>query len=120
MDKKLVVLLLAAVSLFAVSKVSYAMMCGAHDGDAAKSCPGQAQAASQAQSVNAGNKTCPVTGEKIDEATKATYEYNGKAYNLCCAACIKPFKKDPEKYIAKMEQAAGSEHSMQEGHQRGH
>lgn len=46
-----------------------------------------------------GNTICPVTGEKIDENTKATYEYEGKIYNFCCAMCIPGFKKNPEKYI---------------------
>lgn len=51
-----------------------------------------------------GNKICPVTGEKIDEKTKATYEYQGKIYNFCCPVCIDEFKKDPEKYIKKIEE----------------
>ncbi len=50
-----------------------------------------------------GNKICPVSGEKINEKTKATYEYKGKIYNFCCAMCIDQFKKDPEKYIKKVE-----------------
>jgi len=51
---------------------------------------------------NVGNKICPVSGEKIDEEMKATYEYEGKIYNFCCSACIDEFKKDPEKYIEKV------------------
>lgn len=51
-----------------------------------------------------GNKICPVTGEKINEKTKATYEYEGKIYNFCCAMCIDTFKKDPQKYIKKVEE----------------
>ena len=51
------------------------------------------------QKVVVGNKICPVSGEKINEDTKATYEYKGKIYNLCCAACIEAFKNNPEKYI---------------------
>ncbi|MDD4953497.1 MAG: YHS domain-containing protein [Candidatus Omnitrophica bacterium] len=58
--------------------------------------------ASKPQDV--GNKMCPVTGLKIDEKTKATYEYKGKIYNFCCAMCIDEFKKDPEKYIKKVEE----------------
>ncbi len=60
--------------------------------------------ASKPQDV--GNKICPVTGEKIDEKTKATYEYKGKIYNFCCPMCIDEFKKDPEKYIKKIEEQA--------------
>jgi YHS domain-containing protein len=53
---------------------------------------------------NTGNKICPVTGEKINEKTKATYEYGGKIYNFCCTTCIDQFKKDPQKYIKNIEQ----------------
>jgi len=54
------------------------------------------------EAVNVGNKICPVTGEKIEEKTKVTYEYQGKIYNFCCAGCPDEFKKDPEKYIKKV------------------
>jgi YHS domain-containing protein len=63
------------------------------------------QAAKQsAAAVNVGNKICPVSGDKINEKTKATYEYKGKIYNFCCSMCIAEFKKDPEKYIKKVEE----------------
>ncbi|HAZ10599.1 MAG TPA: hypothetical protein DCY56_05800 [Candidatus Omnitrophica bacterium] len=52
--------------------------------------------------IDAGNKICPVTGEEIDEVAKATYEYEGKIYNFCCAGCIDEFKKEPQKYIDKV------------------
>ncbi len=58
--------------------------------------------------VEVGNKICPVSGNKIpapgekmemgDKPVKV--EYKGKAYNLCCPMCIKDFKKNPEKYSA--------------------
>lgn len=54
--------------------------------------------------VEVGNKICPVSGEKIDEKMKATYEYKGKIYNFCCPMCIDEFKKDPGKYIKKIEE----------------
>jgi YHS domain-containing protein len=56
------------------------------------------------KSQDVGNKICPVTGEKIDDKSKASYEYQGKIYNFCCAMCIDVFKKDPQKYIKKVEE----------------
>jgi cytochrome c oxidase subunit II len=53
---------------------------------------------SMAAGAEMGN--CPVTGEKIDPKTAVTYEHKGNTYTFCCAGCIEPFKKDPEKYIA--------------------
>lgn len=61
--------------------------------------------------VEVGNKICPISGDKIpapgekgtmgDEPVKV--EYKGKIYNLCCAMCVKDFKKNPEKYSAVAE-----------------
>jgi YHS domain-containing protein len=53
----------------------------------------------QAAPVEVGNKTCPVSGNKVGEmGPPIKYTYNGKVYNLCCPMCIKSFKGDPEKY----------------------
>lgn len=67
--------------------------------------------------VDVGNKICPVSGEKIDEKMKATYEYEGKIYNFCCAMCIDEFKKDPQKYIKKVEGELQSESKEESKHE---
>ncbi len=93
---KAIYLIILGLAVF--SSVAFAMSCGAdmnHEGHG--KAPQEESAA-----VDAGNKICPVTGEKIDEATKATYEYEGKIYNFCCAMCIDEFKKEPQKYIDKV------------------
>ena len=43
---------------------------------------------------------CPVMGGKIDKNIYA--DHDGKRIYLCCAACVDTFKKDPEKYMAKL------------------
>lgn len=45
--------------------------------------------------------TCPVMGGKINKAVYADYE--GKRVYFCCASCIDEFKKDPAKYVKKLE-----------------
>jgi len=68
------------------------------------------------ESQDVGNKICPVSGDKIIEETKSTIEYKGKVYNLCCPACIDEFKKDPDKYIEKVNeefQPQGKEETKQ-------
>jgi len=53
----------------------------------------------ESKAVEVGNQICPVSGNKVGEMGEIVkYEYKGKIYNLCCPACIKDFKKDPEKY----------------------
>ncbi len=87
-------LLLVIIFMFGTNSAAYAMMCRSDSGHGK-----HAQAVKN--TVNVGNKVCPVTREKINEATKAIYEYKGKIYNFCCASCIDDFKKDPTKYIKK-------------------
>ena len=48
--------------------------------------------------VDAGNKICPVSGQKVDG--KNFSEYNGKRYGLCCPMCAAAFKVDPKTYSA--------------------
>ena len=50
-------------------------------------------------------KTCPVSGEKLGEmGDPYVYEYEGREIKLCCKGCLKDFKKDPAKYIKKIEE----------------
>lgn len=91
--------------VFGLAGSSLAMdACGAsgHE-DSAKA------AQNKSGAINVGNKICPVTGDKIDEKTNTTYEYEGKIYNFCCPMCISSFKKNPEKYIKKIEEEKAKE-----------
>lgn len=102
MFKRLLIYLIFGIFFFGPSKLSPAAMCGDKDNQHSNS-EAFAHAASK-KAVKVGNKICPVSGEKIDEKLKATYEYDGKIYNFCCASCIDEFKKDPGKYIKKVEE----------------
>ena len=90
-------------------------VCSAQEKAMPESMPEATMESEQAtDAVNVGNTICPVSGETIDESTKATYEYKGKVYNFCCAACIDTFKADPEKYISKVqEELSGMDSSAQ-------
>jgi YHS domain-containing protein len=50
--------------------------------------------------------TCPVMGEPIDK--NLYVDYNGKRIYVCCANCIDKVKKNPEKYIKKLESTGQS------------
>lgn len=63
----------------------------------------EVEATEEKDLVEVGNKICPVSGEEIKKEEAFKYEYEGKIYNLCCKMCLKDFKKDPEKYIEKLE-----------------
>ena len=46
---------------------------------------------------------CPVMGGKINKNIYT--DYKGKRIYFCCSGCDETFKKDPEKYIKKLEDA---------------
>ena len=45
--------------------------------------------------------TCPVLGGNIDKNVYA--DYQGKRFYFCCKGCDDEFKKDPEKYLKKLQ-----------------
>ncbi len=45
---------------------------------------------------------CPVLGGNIDK--KAYIDYQGKRIYFCCPGCDAEFKKDPEKYMKKIQE----------------
>ncbi|MCI5139871.1 MAG: YHS domain-containing protein [Candidatus Electrothrix sp. AR1] len=51
----------------------------------------------------AAQTTCPVMGGKINKEIYA--DHDGKRVYFCCAACISTFNEDPEKYLAKLQEA---------------
>jgi predicted lipoprotein with Yx(FWY)xxD motif len=52
-------------------------------------------------------ETCVVSGEKFGEGGMKTYTFvhEGQEVKLCCKSCLKDFKKDPPKYIKKIQEA---------------
>ena len=51
-------------------------------------------------------KTCIVSGEKLGGMGKPfIFTYEGREIKLCCPDCQKDFKKNPAKYVKKIEQA---------------
>ena len=46
-------------------------------------------------------KTCPIMGGAINKEIYA--DHNGRRVYFCCAGCVDAFKKDPEKYVAKVD-----------------
>jgi YHS domain-containing protein len=48
-------------------------------------------------------ETCPLMGGAINK--KIFADHNGKRVYFCCAGCIAPFNKEPEKYIKQLENA---------------
>ena len=51
-------------------------------------------------------KTCVVSGEKLGDMGKPyTFTHEGREIQLCCKDCLKDFKKDPAKFVKKLEAA---------------
>jgi hypothetical protein len=83
------------IMVFAVGMVlTYGAMA---EGKAAKSCCKSSVSKVKLQT------TCPVMGGKINK--KLYVDVKGKRIYVCCAGCIGTIKKDPAKYISKLEKA---------------
>jgi YHS domain-containing protein len=41
----------------------------------------------------------PVCGMEVDDSTPFKAMYRGKVYYFCSEACLRAFKRDPEKYL---------------------
>ena len=51
-------------------------------------------------------KTCVVSGEKLGEMSPPyVFTYKDRQIKLCCKDCLGDFKKDPAKYVKKLEVA---------------
>jgi len=49
---------------------------------------------------------CVVSDEKLGEMGKPyVFTHEGREIKLCCKSCLKDFKKDPAKYVKKIEEA---------------
>ena len=51
-------------------------------------------------------ETCVVSGEKLGSMGKPyVFTHEGQEIKLCCKDCLKDFKKEPAKYMKKIEEA---------------
>jgi len=51
-------------------------------------------------------QTCVVSGEKLGGMGKEyVFTHEGQEIKLCCKSCLKDFKKDPAKYMKKIQEA---------------
>ncbi|MBI1839886.1 MAG: hypothetical protein HYR88_03415 [Verrucomicrobia bacterium] len=57
-------------------------------------------------------KTCIVSDEKLDadpSMKSVAFNHEGQEIKLCCKSCMKDFKKDPAKYVKKLNAAANKD-----------
>jgi len=55
--------------------------------------------------------TCIVSGEKLGSmGDSVSYVHNGQEVKFCCKGCQGAFKKDPNKYLARLEGSAAEDH----------
>lgn len=65
-------------------------------------CPHHKECAGAASGDMNGKTTCPVSGEVIEDISKASKtEYNGKIYYFCCEKCKAKFDAAPDKFAVK-------------------
>jgi YHS domain-containing protein len=50
---------------------------------------------------------CPVSGKELKEKEVYT-DYEGRRVYFCCAGCIAPFEKDPQKYLGILDEQSNA------------
>jgi len=86
--------------LFIAGTLAFAVQ-AADKAETGKSDTLKAKAADTAAVKLKPQQTCPIMGDPIDK--KLFVDYKGKRIYVCMASCIPTLKKDPEKYIKKLE-----------------
>ena len=76
----------------------------------AAAAPAEAAASGEIREVKPSKdyplEKCVVSGEELDEMGEpVAIVYQGVEVQFCCRNCIAEFKKDPNKYLAKLEAA---------------
>jgi hypothetical protein len=72
----------------------------------ALSLAGASMAAEQPKAKPYPLKTCVVSDEKLGEmGTPYVFTHNGREVKLCCKSCLDDFKKEPAKFVKKIEAA---------------
>jgi YHS domain-containing protein len=87
-------LMLAIVAVLALSGIAYAG-CGG--------CCGGSARGGTTHEAGLINDTCPVMGGPVDKNTPYQTSYRGKKVGFCCAQCVSEFRKDPERYLKKLD-----------------
>lgn len=60
---------------------------------------------------------CVVSDEALDViGNPISYMHEGREVRFCCSPCIKKFKADPAKYLARLDAAARGEPAQHKGH----
>ena len=73
--------------------------------EAKKKCPFTQKNAKATSQDGYPLEVCPVSGEKLGTMGKPyIFKHEGREVRLCCQGCLDTFKKDPEKYLKKMDQ----------------
>jgi YHS domain-containing protein len=84
---------------FGVALLTMALALGPAGTVLAQKAPGKAQ--TEAQTKTPTQTVCPVLAGKVNKDIYV--DYKGHRIYFCCEGCDKEFKKDPEKYMKKLE-----------------
>ena len=69
--------------------------------------PGRAKLSAEDRTLAETQKTCPVTDEALGSmGAPVKVSLKGQTVFLCCAGCEEELKKDPDKYLAKLNKSA--------------
>ena len=91
------------------------LRCGEVTGDLLEDDADDADAPDHDHAVEAGGDdypldVCVVSGLSLDAmGGPVSYDHEGREVRFCCAACVPDFEDDPERYLAKLDDAEGGD-----------
>ena len=94
---------IATFAALAIATVALATGCNEQKAKGTGEAPGKKTTAVAAAPTGKPQTMCPVMAGKVDKNLYADHE--GKRVYFCCAGCVDEFKKNPAKYIKKLEGA---------------
>jgi YHS domain-containing protein len=98
MKKRIVLIIMVAVAISSLAAAELTAQCGrvraekAHEGCTAE----------EKKTDSGTQKTCPVMGGRINR--EYYVDVKGKRVYACCEGCLEEIKKNPEKYLQKIEE----------------
>jgi len=103
-----VIIAVLSLGIFVINSPVYADEKGSHKGSMMDGA--MTAEVTESGAIRVGNAICPISKEKVGEMGDIVeYEHEGKIYNFCCKACLKDFKKDPDKYVKMVDEMMADE-----------
>ena len=104
------------IPVFIILFVSTTLLHAESSGTKTEATIDQAEEAVETAVKNYPLTTCIVSDEPLGAMGDAVeFDHAGQTIKFCCKSCVRKFKKDPAKYLAKLTEGKASDDSAEAG-----